>query len=113
MQVVCFKCVLTKHKEHAMQDLVDTAREAEGQLLGHKARLELLIDRVLNHTERQRLEQHDLEAKMAAVKRNLQNRHDTIVAAARKYVEEAVDSMDKVWVALVAVAAWFKQHLIN
>ncbi|KAK7092202.1 hypothetical protein V1264_007990 [Littorina saxatilis] len=95
-QVVCFKCVMTKHKDHSMQDLVDAAAEASDVIPAHSKVLDAVIAEVSDHAEKQKKEQKYLEMKMDKIRKNLQNRHDTIVAAAQKFLQESLEAVDKV-----------------
>lgn len=97
-QLVCFKCVWTKHKDHNMKDLADAAADADtpGNLETHRKNLEKILVEVAQHVDVQKKEQANFETKLAAVKRNLLDRHDTIVAAAKKCYDEALDQMHKV-----------------
>ena len=93
---MCFKCVITKHKEHCLVDVVDVAQEAATCRENHLSTLDNCLERVFIHAESQKQECLDFEQKQERIKKNLRNRHDTIVAAAKKHLRSTLDALDKV-----------------
>ena len=93
---VCFECVLTKHKPHQTQELSEAAGEASIQLSQDEVRLQDAVSQMMPQVEAARKEQQALREKTAAVETQIRTRHAVIVAAADKFRDEELASLNSV-----------------
>ena len=93
---VCIYCKLTRHELHTTEDLSTAAETKKKELTIHKARLQRAVAIMTERVNATKMEQKALLDKEEAVKRNIRERHATIVAAADKFRDEALKSVSSV-----------------
>ena len=93
---ICVKCMLSCHKIHNFVDLQTAADGVKDELPQHKTYIENAIAEMEQQIKASKEDQKALLDKKAAVERNIHERHATIVAAADKFRDEALDSLRSV-----------------
>ena len=93
---ICVKCMPSCHKIHNIVDLQTAADGVKDELPQHKTYIENAIAELEQQIKASKEDQKALLDKKAAVERNIHERHATIVAAADKFRDEALDSLRSV-----------------
>ena len=92
--LICMDCKLSEHLHHESQTLAEATERATAQLAKDKARLqEAKADLEKNAADRT-TDQREFEEKKAVVEREIRQRHSTLVAAADKYRDEALEALE-------------------
>ena len=93
---LCINCLLTEHKLHKIEDLHAAADRKKNELKADLARLAQAVANMAERVGTTEREQKALLDKEKVVERNISERHATIVAAADKFRDEALDSLRSV-----------------
>ena len=95
-KAVCVKCVAIEHVKHDIVDSHTAADRVRDKLPERKTDFDNAIVQVEEQIKATKEEQKAVSDKTAAVERNIRERHATIVAAADKFRDEALDSLRSV-----------------
>ncbi|XP_076453013.1 uncharacterized protein LOC143288425 [Babylonia areolata] len=96
-QALCLNCKLTEHERHPTEDLpVVIARKKKKQLKRERRRLESAVGDMLKQIEYIEQEQAAGLSKKAALENAVKDRHATAIAAANKWRDEALASLESV-----------------
>ena len=93
---ICVKCLTSGHVKHDIVDIHTAADRVRNQLPERKTDFDNAIVTVEQQIKATKEEQKAVSDKTAAVERNIRERHATIVAAADKFRDEALDSLRSV-----------------
>ncbi|XP_070206231.1 tripartite motif-containing protein 3-like, partial [Littorina saxatilis] len=95
-EAICINCKMTKHEQHQTEDLHTAIQQKHKELLTDKSRLQKAVRYVTRRVKTTRVEQQAVLDKKAAVEKNIRDRHAVMVAAADKFRDEALDSLQSV-----------------
>ena len=95
-KAICVKCLTSGQVKHDIVDSHTAADRVRNQLSGRKSDFDNAIVQVEEQIKATKEEQKAVSDKTAAVERNIRERHATIVAAADKFRDEALDSLRSV-----------------
>ena len=95
-KTICVKCIATEHVKHDIEDSHTAADRVRDKLPERKTDFDNAIVQVEEQIKATKKEQKAVSDKTAAVERNIRERHATIVAAADKFRDEALDSLRSV-----------------
>ena len=95
-EAICLNCKLTRHELHKTEDLHEAVDRKKKELTEHQDRLQRAVASTLERVIETERERKALLEKKAAVERNIRERHATIVAAANKFRDEALNSLRSV-----------------
>ena len=95
-KAICVKCIANEHVKHDIVDIHTAADRVMNQLPECKTDFDNAIVQVEEQIKATKEEQKAVSDKTAAVERNIRERHATIVAAADKFRDEALDSLRSV-----------------
>ena len=95
-EAICINCNMTRHELHKTEDLHEAVDRKKKELTAHHGRLQRAVASTLERVIETERERKALLEKKAAVERNIRERHATIVAAANKFRDEALDSLRSV-----------------
>lgn len=92
-KAICVKCIAIEHVKHDIVDSHTAADRVRDKLPERKTDFDNAIVQVEEQIKATQEEQKAVSDKTAAVERNIHERHATIVAAADKFRDEALDSL--------------------
>ncbi|KAK7088299.1 tripartite motif-containing protein 3-like [Littorina saxatilis] len=95
-EAICINCKMTKHEQHQTEDLHTAIQQKHKELLTDKSRLQKAVSDIITRVETTRAEQQAVLVKKTAVEKNIRDRHAVMVAAADKFRDEALDSLQSV-----------------
>ena len=95
-KAICVKCIANEHVKHDIVDSHTAADRVTDKLPERKTDFDNAIVQVEEQIKATKEEQKAVSDKAAAVERNIRERHATIVAAADKFRDEALDSLRSV-----------------
>ena len=95
-KAICVKCIANEHVKHDIVDSHTAADRVTDKLPERKTYFDNAIVQVEGQIKAIKEEQKAMSDKTAAVERNIRERHATIVAAADKFRDEALDSLRSV-----------------
>ena len=95
-KAICVKCIATEHVKHDIEDSHTAADRVRDKLPERKTDFDNAIVQVEEQIKATKEEQKAVSDKTATVERNIRERHATIVAAADKFRDEALDSLRSV-----------------
>ena len=95
-KAICVKCIANEHVKHDIVDIHTAADRVRDKLPERKTDFDNAIVQVEEQIKATKEEQKAVSDKTAAVERNIRERHATIVAAADKFRDEALDSLRSV-----------------
>ena len=92
--LICMDCKLSEHLHHESQTLAEATERATAQLAKDKARLQEAKADVEKNAAHWTTDQQEFKEKKAVVEREIRQRHSTLVAAADKYRDEALEALE-------------------
>ena len=95
-KAICVKCIANEHVKHDIVDSHTAADRVRDKLPERKTEFDNATVQVEEQIKATKEEQKAVSDKTAAVERNIRERHATIVAAADKFRDEALDSLRSV-----------------
>ena len=95
-KAICVKCIANEHVKHDIVDSHTAADRVTDKLPERKTDFDYAIVQLEEQIKATKEEQKAVSDKTAAVERNISERHATIVAAADKFRDEALDSLRSV-----------------
>ena len=95
-KAICVKCIANEHVKHDIVDSHTAADRVRDKLPERKTDFDNAIVQLEEKIKATKEEQKAVSDKTAAVERNIRERHATIVAAADKFRDEALDSLRSV-----------------
>ncbi|KAL8584772.1 hypothetical protein ACOMHN_035691 [Nucella lapillus] len=90
---ICVLCMMKSHMHHKMKTISEAATDVHEQLQSDQVRVQKAVDDVSKHVTEAKGKLEALQEKKNCVEKDVLNRHATMVTAANKLRDEALESL--------------------